>query len=366
MAMNGLLNNVKQRVKSLYNEFFYEGKEAPAPQMQQESPDPYGPGGQPVARGFQPTESAPNPGYGQAAYQQAQPQQPQGHRIRRAQRNQQEKVVDFSSYQQQAQQQYAAQPQYAAQQQYSQAAYQPPQQPQNPPAPQQAMESRPAGSTICARIINARGMADCRSAITLLRKGDSVLIVMENVTDPTEMRRLVDTLSGACYSLTATITKVSRYGVYLLAPQPVAVFADQATNMMNSVSGRQPRSAQAAMAHQQRMNNYPGYQPGYQPQAAYQQQAYQRQPYQQQPAYPQQGAYPQQDGQGRAPYPPQPQPYYNEQPQETGFTQRSAMPEEAPRDFYQRPAPQATQAPAFSAQQAGYGYAPDETRAVDQ
>ena len=378
MAMNSLLNNVKQRVKSFYNEFFYEGREAPAPQMQQESPAPYGPGGQPAGRSYQPNESAPQPGYG-AAFPQAQPQpqQPQGHRVRRALRNQQEKVVDFSSYQQQVQQQYAAQQygapqQYAPQQQYAapQAAYQ--QQPQNPPqaAPQQAMESRPAGSTICARIINARGMADCRSAITLLRKGDSVLIVLENVTDPTEMRRLVDTLSGACYSLTATITKVSRYGVYLLAPQPVAVFADQATNMMNSVSGRQPRSSQGAMAHQ-RMYDPP--QPGYQ-QQAYQQQAYQQQAYQQpqqayqaaqgayQPYPPQQAAY--QGMQGQAPYPPQ---AYSGDPQPSGgFTQRSAMPEEAPRDFYQRPAPQASQAPAFSAQQAGYGYAPDDTRAVDQ
>ena len=167
---------------------------------------------------------------------------------------------------------------------------------------------------------------------------------MENVTDPTEMRRLVDTLSGACYSLTATITKVSRYGVYLLAPQPVAVFADQATNMMNSAPGRQPRSNQAAMAHQQRMN-YPGYQP-------YQQQA----GYQQQPAYPRQ--------EPQSPYPPQS--YYNEPQQPASFTQRSAMPEEAPRDFYQRFAAQDAQAPAFAPQQAGYGYAPDDSRAVDQ
>ena len=173
-------------------------------------------------------------------------------------------------------------------------------------------------------------MSDCRSAITLLRKGDSVLIVLENVTDPAEMRRLVDTLSGACYSLTATITKVSRYGVYLLAPQNMAVFTDQATNMMNSAPNRgQPR-------------NYPGFahaQRGYAPQTA----------------YPPQSGYQQ----------PQPNPYAQPvQPQP--FTQRTAAPEEPPQNFYQRPAPQEAQAPVFAPQPAGYGYAPDETQAVDQ
>ena len=265
--------------------------------------------------------------------------------MRRAQRNQQENVVEFSAYHQQAQQQYAAQAQYAAPQP---AAAQPPayQQPQNPApaAPQQAMEPQPTGAhTVCTRIINARGMVDCRSAITLLRKGECVLIVLENVADPAEMRRLVDTLSGACYSLTATITKVSRYGVYLLAPQTVAVFADQATSMMNSVPGRQPRSYQPNPAPQR--TNYPP-QAGYQPQMAYQ-----PQPTYQPQAAPAQGAY-------------QPQPGYA-MPQQP-FTQRAAMPAEAPRDFYQRPAPQEAQAPAFAGQQPGYGYAPEETEAVDQ
>ena len=130
------------------------------------------------------------------------------------------------------------------------------------------------------------------------------------------------------------------------------------------------------MAHQQRMN-YAGYQQqaAYQPQAyqqapyqqpqAYQQQAPYQQPqtYQQQAPYQQQTAYDQRDAQ--SPYPQQP--YYSNDPQEAGgFTQRSAMPEEAPRDFYQRSAPQPSQAPAFAAQQAGYGYAPDDNRAVDQ
>ena len=191
------------------------------------------------------------------------------------------------------------------------AAYQQGQQPQEA-APQQA----PAAAS--ARIINARGMADCRSAITLLRNGDAVLIVLENVTDPAEMRRLVDTLSGACYSLTATITKVSRYGVYLLAPQNVAVYADQATSQMNSAPNRS-----AVRAPQQQPYGNSGY-----------------------AGYPQNNPY--------------------AAPQQNGFMQRPAAPEEAAQPFYTRTAPQAGQMPAFSTQPAAAGYAPDETMAVDQ
>lgn len=190
--------------------------------------------------------------------------------------------------------------------------------------PQQPQEQAGTPSAFCARVINARGMSDCRSAITLLRNGDSVLIVLENVTDPAEMRRLVDTLSGACYSLTATITKVSRYGVYLLAPQNVAVYADQVTNQMNSAPARAPMRAA---------------QPAYN--------AAQGQPYA--------GAY--QPPQAANPY---------AAPQQNAFMQRPAAPEETMQPFYTRTAPQAGQMPAFSSQPAGYGYAPDETAAVDQ
>jgi hypothetical protein len=150
---------------------------------------------------------------------------------------------------------------------------------------------------------------------------------MENITDHGEMRRLVDTLSGACYSLTATITKVSRSGVYLLAPQTLAVFADQATNLMNSAPVRsQARNYQPA---------YTGQRVSYAPQQR------EAQPYRAQP---------------------QQQPYSGGQE----FAQRMAEPEEARQDFYQRPAPQEAQTPSFSAQPAGYGYAPDEVQAVDQ
>ena len=333
MAVGDIFGSLKNTVKAAYNNFFYNGRQAPSPQVQEtaypESPNQAPPqqmGGyqQPYQQNYQQAAYQQQPyqqpvyqqpavqrsaGWGQQpAYQQPQQTQPaaQG-RVRRAQmhaQRQEENVVDFGAYQQGLGR-------------------------QNPPAEQPAQEAaQQTASLLSARVINARSMGDCRSAITLLRNGDAVVIVMENISDPTEMRRLVDTLSGACYSLTATITKVSRYGVYLLAPQTLAVFADQATNMMNS----------APAARAQARN----YQPSY---------TGQRVSY----APPQREAQPAQQR-------PQPQPYSGMQ----DFTQRAAEPEEARQNFYQRPAPQAAQTPAFSAQPAGYGYAPDEFQAVGE
>lgn len=338
---NGMFfENMKRKVQALYNNFFYEAQEAPAPR-QEESYPPESAAPQPVYQQAQPGyapyqqgvyQQSQNYPPQQAAYQQQpqaeyQPayQQPQAaapQRNRRAQHHagQENNVVDFGAYQQQS----AAyqQPQNYPPQQANYAPQQAAQQPQSfqPEQPQQGAGAQNA------RIINARGMGDCRSAITLLRNGDAVLIVLENITDPAEMRRLVDTLSGACYSLTATITKVSRYGVYLLAPQAMAVYADQITNQMNGAPGRART-----------------YQPGaraYQPQQGYQSQGAYQQPQAAQPAY--------------------------QQPQQGGFTQRAAAPEESAQPFYSRTAPQAAPAPAFSAQPAASGYTPDEYVAVDQ
>ena len=349
MATGDFFGNLKDKVRSLYNNFFYDGAEAPAPRsMQDEAYDapeqPY-----PQQAPQQPYQTPYPQGYGyqqqsyQAPYQQPyqqpaaysapaqQPQQsfqPPVHRNRRVLRSAQQEnnVVDFGAYQHNAQPQQSYQQQ--PQQSYPQQSYQQPYQQPAPQAPEAQPQASPAALT--ARVINARGMGDCRSAITLLRNGDAVLIVLENVTDPAEMRRLVDTLSGACYSLTATITKVSRFGVYLLAPQAMAVYTDQATNQMNGAPARTP-----VRGYQQ---GYNAQRPAYQPQQVPQQQA------------PQQAAAPQVNA-----YAPQ-----------QGFTQRSAMPEEAPQPMYARTAPQAAQVPPFSAQPAGYGYAPDETEAVDQ
>ncbi len=338
MAVGDILGSLKNSVKAAYNNFFYSGRQAPPERTQEPySAEPRNQTYPPQQAGgyqqpYQQQQLYQQPAYQQPVYQQGayqqplyqqgagmgqqpvfqqaqqQPQQaqPAQGRMRRAQMHaarQQENVVDFGAYQQNMGRQNAQNTQ-----------------PSEPPVQEAAQQT---ASLLSARVINARGMSECRSAITLLRNGDAVVIVMENIADPTEMRRLVDTLSGACYSLTATITKVSRHGVYLLAPQTVAVFADQATNMMNNVPARtQSRNYQPA---------YTGQRVSYAPQ-----------PQEAQPA--------------------QPQTYSTAQ----AFTQRAAEPEEMRQSFYQRPAPQTVQPPAFSAQTAGYGYAPDEVQAVDQ
>lgn len=331
MSNGDFIGNLKDKVRSVYNGFLYNGEED-VPRNQ---------------RGNR---------YAQGAMYQPPAQQP----VQQTNEQRGNNIVDFGAYQQQMQQQARQQYQQGYQQPQQPAPQmQPPQQPVQPmpqpqpqqfqsyqrpqqPAPQMQPQQMPPQQQMApqqpapqmppqqpipqmpqapfsARIINARGIGDCRSAITLLRNGDAVLIVMENINDQAEQRRLVDTLSGACYSLTATITKVSRAGVYLLAPQAMAVYADQITNQMNNMPGR------------------PVVNPGYQPQ--------QRAPYQTQQ------------------HPQAQQPQVSYAPPQQGFTRRAAAPEEMLQPFYNQPAPQAAPAPAFTAQPAGNGYAPDEARA---
>lgn len=225
------------------------------------------------------------------------------------------------------------------------------------PAPEMAApaeEAKPAAQAT-TRVVCARGMMDCRLAITLLRAGDAVLVTMENIKDPAEMRRLVDTLSGACYSLSASITKVSRYGVYLLAPQSMVVYADQLINQMNGAAPKaqrpmyQPGQRPVMPQHQASAYQQPQ-QPVYQPQAsAYQQPVYQ----------PQAAAYqqPRQEA-----YQPQAENAY----QQNAFTQRTAAPQENTGAFYARPQQvQAPQMPAFASQSANSGYVPDDMEVAE-
>ncbi len=333
MAFADFFKNMKNKAVQVYSNFFYEGRDVPSKPRREDAsaaqaPTPPQPNQgqqqwqnyqQPVQQqsyqqqyygGYQQQpyqqayQSAPQPAQPQQAFRQpqyTQPEQPQQRFRRSAQHSSNVVQVDFGGGQAQQQTQEPAQQQSAG--------------------------------LLDARIINARSMSDCRSAITLLRNGDAVIIVMENITNPGDMRRLVDTLSGACYSLTATITKVSRYGVYLLAPQTLAVFADQATNQMN-----------AGPAHVQP-------------------QAYQANPYAaQRPLYtnPANPAQPAQPAQQTQPYAQQP---YNQQ---QGFTQRTAAPEAAAQDFYQRPLTQESAIPSFANRPAGVGYTPDENAAAAQ
>jgi len=315
MATGDFLNNLKDKMRSMYNGFLYNGEEE-RPRNQHGNRYAQGVGYQPQPQ--QPVQHTQEQrgnnvvdfgAYQQVHHQQMQQQIPQQFQQgnpppQQPPMTQPAPQMQFPSYQR-PQQPQASQPQ----QPVAQAPAQPEMQPQQPQAPINAQMN--------TRIINARGMGDCRSAITLLRNGDAVVIVLENITDQAEQRRLVDTLSGACYSLTATITKISRYGVYLLAPQTMAVYADQVTNQMNGMPGR--------------TNANQGYQQGY---------------------HGQRSAYANQQGMG----------HYA--PPQQGFTHRAAAPEEAPQPFYAQPAPQAAQVPPFTAQPAGYGYTPDEARAL--
>ena len=116
------------------------------------------------------------------------------------------------------------------------------QQPQQPqPAPQ--AQQTPA-KQISACVVNARSIADCRNAIGILRTGDCVIAVMDSIADQAEVRRYVDTLNGACFSLGCTMTRLSaRVGVYLLAPAGMQVYTDRTTTQMNAQSRAPQRSA---------------------------------------------------------------------------------------------------------------------------
>ena len=140
-------------------------------------------------------------------------------------------------------------PQQGFQQQgYQQQNYQ--QQPYQAPAYQQpAQQQAPAAEQkkLSACVINVRNINDCRSAIGILRAGDCVIAVIDSIADQSEVRRYVDTLNGACFSLSCTMTRTSsRVGVYFLAPSGMQVLTDQTTTQMNAQSRapQRPRSAQ--------------------------------------------------------------------------------------------------------------------------
>ena len=330
MAFSDVWNGIKKKVEDV----LYNGEAEPQQPRRQAAP-----------RAEDMGAPAPDAAFTQqAGYYQEMPQQGW----------QQPQQAPQAAYQQPYQpqsQQAPQQPQYHAN--YQQQGYQPPQ-PQQPGgrfgrrdnvvdigdyqknAGEMHQQEAPQQAQVATRVICARGMADCRMAITLLRNGDGVLVTMENVKDPAEMRRLVDTLSGACYSLNASITKVSRFGVYLLAPHTMPVFADQMINQMNGARPQQPQQRPAYQPQQ-------GYQPQAQPQGwEYQQQAYQ----------PQQNSW-------------QPQQGYQQPRQQGEFTQRTAAPQENPGAFYARPQQQAAQMPAFASQSANAGYVPDDMEVAE-
>ena len=235
------------------------------------------------------------------------------------------------AYQQGYQQPYQQQPQQAYQQPVTQFAAQVEEQrSRNPQAQQpdpqkvvpfpgsysgeQPQDVKPAS----VRVITIRGFNDCRSAISYLRAGEILLVVMDGIQDQAEMRRYVDMMAGACFSLSASITKVSRYGSYLAAPGQVSVWADPVISQMNGTGRRAARPAQP-------QNSYRTYQGEYQQGAA----------------------------QGYGYQEPAPQNAYN--PYAPNVQNAAADGTE----FYARQPQPTPEQPPFEAQERGTGYAPD-------
>ncbi len=177
------------------------------------------------------------------------------------------------------------QPQQAYQPQQAQPMYQPPQQPvyeappqepqyqfqsqfnpeparnrrsqqhQQPQAPQQPAYQAPAAAApenlvpfpgaqlndtkqMDAYVINVFNINSCRQAMSCLRKGQCTLIVMDQLIDKAEIRRYVDMLTGACYALGGTMTRLSaKIGFYIMAPSGMTVYTDPTTTGAN----QQPR-----------------------------------------------------------------------------------------------------------------------------
>ena len=217
-------------------------------------------------------ESAPMPAqesYPQGQFQQPYPQQPYMQQGQYAQMQAQQPMQQPSyqnSYQNSPLQQ-GYQPQQTVSQPYvqprnrrsAQHQQQPVQQPENvvpfPGGAQQGYSQQPAaqsqqtaGKTPAACVVNIRTIADCRLAISQLHEGDYVLAVIDNVADKADVRRYVDTLNGACFSLNCSITRLSaRVGLYLLAPQGMQVYTDASTTQMNAQSRAPQRAQRAAM-----------------------------------------------------------------------------------------------------------------------
>ena len=199
--------------------------------------------GYPPQQGYQP----PQQGFQQQGYQQ-QPYQAPAYQQPAQQQN-------YSEFQQQTVNQAYVPPRNRRASQHAQAREnvvpfpgaqaQQQAQPVQQPAQQQAPAAEQKKLSAC--VINVRNINDCRSAIGILRAGDCVIAVIDSIADQSEVRRYVDTLNGACFSLSCTMTRTSsRVGVYFLAPSGMQVLTDQTTTQMNAQSRapQRPRSAQ--------------------------------------------------------------------------------------------------------------------------
>ena len=92
-----------------------------------------------------------------------------------------------------------------------------------------------AVSRMDAYVINVSNVEACRQAMICLRKGQCTLIVMDQLSDRSEARRYVDMLTGACYALGGSMTRLSsKIGFYLMAPSGMTVYTDAVTSNANN------------------------------------------------------------------------------------------------------------------------------------
>lgn len=128
---------------------------------------------------------------------------------------------------------------------YQNAGYQQPQAavPENL-VPFPGVKPTPETRMVDAYVINVFNINSCRQAMSCLRKGQCTLIVMDQLVDKAEIRRYVDMLTGACYALNGTMTRLSsRIGFYIMAPSGMTVYTDPTTSNANA----QPRPQQAPL-----------------------------------------------------------------------------------------------------------------------
>lgn len=103
------------------------------------------------------------------------------------------------------------------------------------PGSAQAQQQSGAPVAIDAYVINVFNLNSCRQAMSCLRRGQCTLIVMDQLFDKAEIRRYVDMLTGACYALNGTMTRLSsKIGFYIMAPAGMTVYTDPTTSNANS------------------------------------------------------------------------------------------------------------------------------------
>ena len=81
--------------------------------------------------------------------------------------------------------------------------------------------------------IHIRNEYECRLAITELRKGNILALAMDSITDQNEVRGYVEMLIGASCALRFTLTKISKYNVYIACDDDCMMLIDRAVKALN-------------------------------------------------------------------------------------------------------------------------------------